>query len=620
MPTSNNPASVGGDEPRRSPAFLLRWTRRLGGLVADRQLHAVLLVWAWCWLACGMLLHYFGTPLPWCDEWELTPVAAGREPLTLEWLWRPANEHRAPLTRLEVLLLGRLNGWDLRLAHGVNLAMMALGGLALVLAARAVRGSSALSDAFLPLIVLTPWQFETIVVYAYAYAMALMLLCVAASAVMTGWPLRSTAAVLLYLALLLALTFAGGPAGNVWAVGLCAVVLRGWLEKTSRGWKAAALVGTVVVVAASGVLLALTPHTPHHDGMRSDSWRTTLVAGARVSVGWLGPPAQLLWPWALLAVAVPGIYVLGRVLWDCRLVWRARNLAGANLGAWIDLAPVLLATLAVALLIGYGRGRGMSVNQPRYCTLVLPVGVLAYLLMVRLRAPVAVSGALAFLMAVCYGWCWPDVIGHTEAWHQGGAPMVAALRTGQYPLSVLTWTHGRTVGYPDPDKLLAYLLQLREAGLSVFGKKLRSAPTGMGPPQVWAARTGRLTGGLHLVADAKAVGGQAVEAAAAGQPAGAAVYDIDVPAAGTYELCCRVAVPGPAATLTVRADEAPVVTRSLPYGPNYYGYQREPLLFELTPGRHRLVLTLQTEGAKMDFLEFLPRGPGQPPAVAAAVP
>src|SRR5262249_358846 len=150
-------------------------------------------------------------------------------------------------------------GWDLRLARYVHLAMLALGSLALLLAARAVRGRSALSDTFLPLLVLTPWQYDTVLHFVYAYAMALTLMCLAVSAVLTGWALRSPGRSWLYLGPGLAIPFAGGPVGNLGAVGLCGVVLRGWLEGRPRVWKVNGLGGAALVAAASGTMLWLTP-------------------------------------------------------------------------------------------------------------------------------------------------------------------------------------------------------------------------------------------------------------------------------------------------------------------------------------------------------------------------
>src|SRR5262249_41216921 len=145
-------------------------TRRLPGfvrsLVQDRSLQFVLLVWTVCCLAFAVYLYRFNVSLPFCDEWDLTPAATGEARLTWKWCWTAANQHRAPLTRLEVVLLGWISAWDFRLAHYVNLAWLGLGSLALLVAVRAVRGRSAPADAFLPLLVLTPGQFESVLMYA----------------------------------------------------------------------------------------------------------------------------------------------------------------------------------------------------------------------------------------------------------------------------------------------------------------------------------------------------------------------------------------------------------------------------------------------------------------------
>src|SRR5437773_467497 len=56
----------------------------------------------------------------------------------------------------------------------------------LVLAARVVRGRSSMADACLPLLVLTPLQYETLLLYTSAYGMALAVLCLALSAARDG--------------------------------------------------------------------------------------------------------------------------------------------------------------------------------------------------------------------------------------------------------------------------------------------------------------------------------------------------------------------------------------------------------------------------------------------------
>ena len=84
-----------------------RWTAPgwPANLAEDHQLRPVLLIWALCCVAQALYIKAYGASLPWCDEWWLTATASGHEHLTWAWLWQPANEHRAPLTRLAILVL-----------------------------------------------------------------------------------------------------------------------------------------------------------------------------------------------------------------------------------------------------------------------------------------------------------------------------------------------------------------------------------------------------------------------------------------------------------------------------------------------------------------------------------
>jgi hypothetical protein len=595
-------------------------------LLADRQLPVVLVVWALCWLGMFCLLHHYSSPFPWADEWELTGAATGLVPVDSLWLWCPQGEHRAPLTRLEVLWLGWLSDWDFRLAHYVNLALLGMGSLTLILAARSFRGRSALSDAFLPLLVLTPWQYETTLVYAYAYGMALACLCVACAMVVGGWYLRSPLHVGLFLLLALAVTLSGGPVGNVWAIGLSGVIVRGWLEKKGWSWKTIALVGAVVVLAVSGTMLVLTPHQPTHEGLRSDAWLTTFKASLKLSVAWLGILLNYVWPWALLVVVVPGVYVAARILRDFGEIRRARERARAKLGQWLDLIILLAACVSVAVMVGYGRGKIPNVWHPRYCTLLLPIGLVLYLLLVRFRAGVFLPGSLAFAMAISFGWNWPEVIALSDKWTRGKAKLWHDLCAGEKPLSLLAKDEAWAVGYDcDSDKLLVHWLQLREARLLTFAKGRQREPVpGMGLPQVVEAWQGRLTGDLKMVKDPKAAGGQlpgypdcggrVIESA--NDERAEAAYDLEVPADGTYEVCLRIFVPGLAYYLTVGVDQAPPGKRLLPQWPTYYTYNHQPILLDLSAGKHQLTMTFGGAGTKLDLLELIPRKRGLSGAVA----
>jgi hypothetical protein len=597
---------------------------------ADQPLATVLLAWALCGLLFAVYLYHYSISLPWADEWELTPVATGQTPLSLSWLFLPQNEHRTPLTRLEVVLLGWLDAWKLQALRGVNLALLAGASLSLILAARAVRGCSAWSDAFLCLLILTPWQYESILYYGYSYALALALMCLALSAVMTGWPLHSLKRWWSFVTLALMVTFAGGPAGNVWAIGLCALGLRCWREQLSRPWRVQCIGGVGLIVAVSAAMLGTTPAGMADAQYHSDSWRTTLKASAKVLVSWLGEPVMVLRSGALVVLLVPVLYLAWRIITGPK---RPRgnaathSLAGASglcPGAagncvrqrpdrWLDLAVILLATLAVGGAIGHSRGQyGALWLVPHYCTLVIPVTVVVYLLLVRLRAPAVIPGLLAVVAAGCVGWNWSVVIPYAQARYQTAEAVWEKLRRGQEPLSVVAKNHYRDVGFRTAEDLLYFFLHLRDTKLSAFAPGRREEPIAdMGFPQVWPADTGRLNGNIHAVADnvlwinsapmAKTV----LESTATAAP-GSASYDITVPADGSYQLCCRLCAPAGANVLSLAVDQGPAIERVIPAEAGYFPYSFEPWL-PLTAGRHTLTISLPKPGTRLDLLELIPR-------------
>ncbi len=111
-------------------------------LLADRALWGVLLVWAFCWFSWALHLERFASPLPWADEYAFVQsgVATHERPVTWQFLWTPVNEHRAPLTRLWCVILGRLFNWDYRPMLQVDLALLATACLSLILSVRSLRG------------------------------------------------------------------------------------------------------------------------------------------------------------------------------------------------------------------------------------------------------------------------------------------------------------------------------------------------------------------------------------------------------------------------------------------------------------------------------------------------
>ncbi len=289
--------------------------------------------------------------------------------------------------------------------------MLALGCLTLVFAARAARGHSHLGDAFLPGGDSDPphW-YETVGFYVYAYAMGkLAVWCATASAVLVKWHLRSICHLLLYVLGALVVTWAGGPPGNLWALGLCVPLVLGCFERVGLGWRTCALLGATLVSASSALLIYCVPQSPdEHLAYRSESLRTTIHASGKFAVGWMGDAIlQVIYPWALLVLVVPLVYLLVRFVLDVRRLRAGSRRAGATWGALLTTA------LLVAVALGVARGRYDTPWSSRYCALEVPIAVVLYLLLVRCAAPKELLGCLALGMAICVGWNQPTAARRT---------------------------------------------------------------------------------------------------------------------------------------------------------------------------------------------------------------
>jgi hypothetical protein len=586
-------AAAPDPRPSRAPA----WAR---DLVADRALWSVLLIWAFCWLAWAIYLERFANPLPWCDEYVfvLSGIATGERPLTWDFLWAATNEHRQPLTRLWCVGLGRLFHWNYRPMLQADLAVIALGCLPLILGARAARGRSDLADAFLPLLLLSSVQYESLTYYVYCYGLTLALWCATAGAAVARWPLRSVPRLLVYVLGALAVTWAGGPPGNLWALGLCVPLVLGCFGGTGRVWRACALAGVAAVTASSALLLYLIPASPATgDLYRSDSWGMTFRAAAKFSVGWLGGPTlQVLWPWALLVLAVPLVYLLARFLGDLR------RLRAAALPRWADLGALLVTALLIVVAMGHGRARYPAIWSSRYCTIEIPIAAALYLLLARCAAPKALTGCLAVGLAVCVGWNLPNALEYSRSVRAQQLQLVAGLRGGHEPLSVLAERYPGATGWNKDwglQHLVGWWQQMRRARISAFGK----GAAGGHECHLSPAPTGSLSGPLHVVVDANAVFGAAVEAGGEG---GTAVYEVNVPHSGAYRLCGRWMTPVPGKAFAVSIDDGPPLTQWLPAGPEYRAVVLETA-GPLEAGPHRVTVRWPCAGSRLDVLELNPR-------------
>jgi hypothetical protein len=588
------------------PSTLRRW---LVSVIADRTFHGVLLVWALCSAALFVCAAKFGTSLPWAaDEFGLVPIVTGQQSLSWSWLWTPNNEHRQPLMRLGLYVLGRLSHWNWQVMHYATVTLMSLGALALLLAARSIRGQSALSDTFLCLVVLSPGQFETTWAYAYSFGAPGGLICIGLSLAAVRWPQRSQKHLLFYLLAVLVITLTGGPAGNLMALGLLGALAPCFWEKPSHAWKTSAGVGTGLTLAVSGLLLVLTP-VAHNPDFVSNSLITTAKATLKESVCWLGPfVLQVLWPWAFLVILLPSLWIGGRIVRDLR-DWRRGNPAIAR--EWMDLIFVWSATILVAVCIAHGRAR-FGLLASRYMVLTMPIGIVLYLLLVRMRAPLAIPQTLAVVLAILCGWNWPTMLSHQQARRDRMTQLVRTLAGGYVPLSDVCRGYCADLGLPSglcwTARLIDWMTELRQSGQCIFHKiNRRKQRAGEPLPQAWEAESGKLGEGWVCLSDVNATQGRTLRVMADGKQPAVAVYRIQVPIGGIYQLCCRMRAPK-RHTLAIMVDDSQSQRQTF-RATNEFRPCVLATPLKLEPGQHDLTLSLSPDCSDLDFVELVPQPP-----------
>jgi len=219
-----------------------------------------LFVWA-VWLGLSFLLWRFALDysvnIPFLDDWEMVPVLAGEQPVTLKWLWSQHNEHRIFIPRLIYIAILKLSGGDFRAGVVFNVLTLSATAAALVLAARAIRGRTSYADAFFPLVLLHWGQAENLV---SGFTMPLVLSSVVAACLlcvlMRPGPLGFRPALILALGTLALPLTSGSGLAFVPALAAC-TVLAGWDLHTSQPGSGRAWIAIVTAGVLGFVLCAL---------------------------------------------------------------------------------------------------------------------------------------------------------------------------------------------------------------------------------------------------------------------------------------------------------------------------------------------------------------------------
>jgi hypothetical protein len=143
-----------------SPFRHFRWGRAA-------SLTAGILVWAvWGTFTVTAILYVrdYSRNIPYVDDFSLVPVMSGREPLTLHWLWAQHNEHRPVVSRLIIVGLHRVFGFDFRSPQYLNALLLSGVAALMITHFRRLRGRSSVFDIAVPLSLLNIGQAETLMI------------------------------------------------------------------------------------------------------------------------------------------------------------------------------------------------------------------------------------------------------------------------------------------------------------------------------------------------------------------------------------------------------------------------------------------------------------------------
>jgi hypothetical protein len=343
-------------------------------------------------------------PIPYWDETGFIPYVTGSKPVSLDWLWSQANEHRIVLHRLFYLVFAKVFGLHAAIYNATSVTMLAATALAGLLVLRWITGKTRYTDAAIPLLLLhgghypnTLWPIQLGFVVAACSAMLAVLLI----GVRTILPRERFT--LLFGLLLLVSILCGGN-GLLTTIAFVPLYIRHIVDSRSGvtvrwtwfGWVITSALLTLFLlyfVNYSRVSLAGRPFTP------VDS----IVEAFKALSMALGPYSRLLWP---ASGALMGLLTAGTLIW-LMVAW------GKDLHDRIlieGLIAGLASVIALAASVGHNRavlgaGAGFA---PHYATFFTPLIFIVYFAFRLL----AINGSF-FLFALFTAtalWYFPNAI------------------------------------------------------------------------------------------------------------------------------------------------------------------------------------------------------------------
>ncbi len=422
------------------------------------------LVWAFWGLMVLAGLGFvavYGFTMPYGDEWAWLPVVAGQQPASLSWFWSLHNEHRVPLPRLIYLGLGKLSSFDFRAAPFYNILVLSGLSLAMMLAARRIRGRTSIYDVFFPLLLLhwaqcedIAWGFQLQFITSVALAGAVLLIIVRCGPRLGLGAALATTVLLALLALCGLNGLAYLPALMCWLVfaGICR-----WRDAGPHARRD----GLLLVASAAALLALLVGYFIgfHHQAFKSPGILASLSTALQFLSGGIGPAAREIWPVSGVLTAV----ACGYALWQLYDVLRRRPQQRVRAAG---LLCFLGGMCSLALAIGAGRAyAGPKAGfMERYMTIAAPLLCLFYLqftLYCPPRVKIHWQRTLALLMLGLLAVNIPKGLRYGNDYRVLITQLEADMRAGLSPTNLAT-RHGEDLGF-GPNELFATRLEMLRA-------------------------------------------------------------------------------------------------------------------------------------------------------------
>lgn len=427
----------------------------------------VLAVWAVMTAADLLFVARYAFTTPYADELAWVPVASGAEPVTLDWLLAPQNQHRMALSKLLYLGLGWATGFDFRAACAASVLLLSALALAALLTLRQHRGHLTPSDVVVPVALLHLGHYLNLMWgIQIAYVLPVVFACLALLLIYRTRGEVSLSRGIGLFACLALMACSGGP-------GICLLPpLAFWLGYAGMrrfgGEQPSRLAGTSIVALAllllSAVPLYFYSMTAAQRGVGFATASPAIIGNGAVqflsiSIGRFGRDT---WP-------VSGVLILGTIVAALAQLGRTWLREPQQRARTAGLAMFLVAIVSLALSIAISRAHlePEACRHTRYIVLATPLVLGLYLVAVLHGATIRrawLSPAFGLAMAALAIVYAPNGVKHAAKMQQRVLHLESLVHQGQPLQSVATQCATEMQAPPQQLQLLLEQMQAARIG------------------------------------------------------------------------------------------------------------------------------------------------------------